>query len=68
MRGPLNFKFANHFICYQKRPLRERIGTGRLHSELWDMGVKVHYVSSINISMRIFNDKVINAALMLVAL
>ena len=40
MGGPLNFKFANHFIIYQKRPLRRRFGTGRLHSELWDWGVK----------------------------
>ena len=40
MRGPLNLKFENHFIIYQKRPLRERFGTGRLHSELWDWGVK----------------------------
>ena len=40
MRGPLNLKFANHFIIYQKRPFRGRFGTGRLHSELWDWGVK----------------------------
>ena len=40
MRSPLNLKFANHFIIYQKRPLRGRFGTGKLHSELWDRGVK----------------------------
>ena len=40
MRGPLNLKFANNFIIYQKRPLRGRFGTDRLHSELWDWGVK----------------------------
>ena len=39
MRGPLSLKFANHFIIFQKRPLRRRFGTGRLHSELWDWGV-----------------------------
>ena len=37
MRGPLNLKFANNFIIYQKR----RFGTDRLHSELWDWGVKI---------------------------
>ena len=40
MRGPLKLKFANHFIIHQKRPFRGRFGTGRLHSELWDWGVK----------------------------
>ena len=40
MRGPLNLKFATHSIIYQKRPLRGHYGTGRLHSELWDWGVK----------------------------
>ena len=43
MSGPLNLKFANHFIIYQKRPLRGRFGTSRLHSELWDWGVKDHF-------------------------
>ena len=41
MRGPLNLKFANLFIIYHKRPLRGRFGTGRLHSDLWDWGVKL---------------------------
>ena len=26
MGGPLKFKFANHFIIYQKRPLRGHLG------------------------------------------
>jgi len=26
MGGPLKFKFANHFIIYQKRPLRGLLG------------------------------------------
>ena len=41
IRDPFKLQFANHFIIYQKRPFRGRFGTGRLHSELWDRGVKV---------------------------
>ena len=40
MGGPLKLKFANHFIIYQNCPLRGHFGTGRLHSQLWDWGVK----------------------------
>ena len=41
MGGPLKLKFANHFIIYQNCPVRGHFGTGRLHSQLWDWGVKV---------------------------
>ena len=46
MGGSLKLKFANHFIIYQKRPFKGRFGTGRLHSELWDWGVKPLGLSS----------------------
>ena len=36
----MKFKFANHFIIYQKCPFRGRIVPGRLHSELCARGVK----------------------------
>ena len=42
MGGPLKLKFANHFIIYQNCPLRGHFGTGRLHSQLWDWGVKTN--------------------------
>ena len=35
--GPLKLKFANHL---SKASLQGTFGTGRLHSELWDWGVK----------------------------
>ena len=43
MGGPLKLKFANHFIIYQNCPLRGHFGTGRLHSQLWDWGVKIFF-------------------------
>ena len=47
MGGPLKLRFANHFVIYQKRPLWGRFGTDRLHSELWDWGVKkVYFVTN----------------------
>ena len=36
--GPLKLKFANHL---SKASLQGTFGTGRLHSELWDWGVKI---------------------------
>ena len=41
MRSPLNLKFANYFIIYQKCPFRGRIVPGRLHSELCARGVNM---------------------------
>ena len=38
--GPLKLQFANHFIIYQKCPLKGRIVLDRLHSELCAWGVK----------------------------
>jgi len=38
--GPLKLKFANHL---SKASLQGTFGTGRLHSELWDWGVKLNY-------------------------
>ena len=46
--GPLKLKFANHL---SKASLQGTFGTGRLHSELWDWGVKYIdlYLSYVNV-------------------
>ena len=54
MGGPLKLKFANHFIIYQNCPLRGHFGTGRLHSQLWDWGVKIFSLVSIDLSSNEF--------------
>ena len=43
MRSPLNLKFAKKIYHLSKMSPQGTFGTGRLHSELWDWGVKLIY-------------------------
>ena len=50
-------KFASHFIIYQNCPLRGHFGTGRLHSQLWDWGVKSPLTTDLTTLGHIFGIK-----------
>jgi len=51
MGGPLKFKFANHFIIYQKRPLRELLGLAGYtqSSGTGELSWKASYINSTSL-------------------